>query len=75
MQIYQYPLMMHFYYLILLKMEVEFCFYSRIDNGSNEIKYQFHRKMIGKILRPIINKLFSIHHYDTQCGCKIFQKS
>tara|TARA_B100000945_G_scaffold234277_1_gene190490 strand:- start:572 stop:1126 length:555 start_codon:yes stop_codon:yes gene_type:complete len=58
----------------LIEREVEICFYSRIENGSNEIKSQLHRKMIGKLVRPIINKLFSIHHYDTQCGCKIFSR-
>ena len=53
---------------------VEFSFYSRISDGSNMIKSQFHRKMIGKLIRTIINKLFLIDYYDTQCGCKIFSK-
>tara|TARA_A100000164_G_scaffold381832_1_gene435821 strand:- start:18194 stop:18769 length:576 start_codon:yes stop_codon:yes gene_type:complete len=58
----------------LIKDEVEFCFYSRINDGSNEIKSKFHRKIIGKFIRTIINKLFPIDYYDTQCGCKIFSK-
>ena len=55
--------------------DVELCFYSRIDNGSNIIKAKIHRKLIGKIIRFFINNLFLIKYRDTQCGCKIFSRS
>ena len=38
--------------------DVELCFYSRIDNGSNIIKAKIHRKLIGKVIRFFIIKLF-----------------
>ncbi|MGC6421287.1 MAG: glycosyltransferase [Flavobacteriaceae bacterium] len=51
-----------------------FVFASRILKIDNHIQRKWHRFLIGRIVATIISKMLGIKVYDTQCGCKIFER-
>lgn len=51
-----------------------FVFGSRILKIDNNIQRKWYRFLIGRIVATVISKMLGIKVYDTQCGCKIFEK-
>jgi dolichyl-phosphate beta-glucosyltransferase len=48
-------------------------FGSRVKLLGNEIKRNRVRHVISRVIVTLINFIFNLNIYDTQCGCKIFK--
>lgn len=59
----------------LVKNETLFAFGSRIKKIDNKIDRKMYRFLIGRIIATFISKQLKLPVYDTQCGCKIFEKN
>jgi dolichyl-phosphate beta-glucosyltransferase len=57
-----------------LTASVVFCFGSRIARIGSEIKRKRRRFLIGRFIATIISNILFLKVYDTQCGCKVFEK-
>jgi len=53
---------------------IQFVFGSRIKKIDNSIERKLFRFLIGRIIATAISKVLKIAVYDTQCGCKIFNR-
>ncbi|MGB1449052.1 MAG: glycosyltransferase [Flavobacteriaceae bacterium] len=51
-----------------------FVFGSRILKTDNRIERKWYRFLIGRVIATVISKMLGISVYDTQCGCKIFDR-
>lgn len=51
-----------------------FVFGSRILKTDNHIERKWYRFIIGRVIATVISKMLEISVYDTQCGCKIFDR-
>ena len=51
-----------------------FVFGSRILKTDNRIERKWHRFIIGRVIATVISKMLGISVYDTQCGCKVFDR-
>lgn len=54
--------------------ETVLAFGSRISKIDSTIERKFHRFIIGRIIATFISKQLRLKVYDTQCGCKIFER-
>ena len=54
--------------------ETSFIFGSRILKTDNRIERKWYRFLIGRVIATVISKMLGINVYDTQCGCKIFDR-
>ena len=54
--------------------ETRFVFGSRILKTDNRIERKWYRFLIGRVIATVISKMLGISVYDTQCGCKIFDR-
>lgn len=54
--------------------ETGFVFGSRILKTDNRIERKWYRFLIGRVIATVISKMLGISVYDTQCGCKIFDR-
>ena len=54
--------------------ETSFVFGSRILKTDNRIERKWYRFLIGRVIATVISKMLGISVYDTQCGCKIFDR-
>jgi glycosyltransferase involved in cell wall biosynthesis len=52
-----------------------FTFGSRILRIGSEIERKTHRFLIGRFMATLISYVLDLKVYDTQCGCKTFDKS
>ena len=52
-----------------------FAFGSRIALLGSNIKRKYHRFVLGRIIATFISKQLKLEVHDTQCGCKVFDKS
>ncbi|MEM7086377.1 MAG: glycosyltransferase [Bacteroidota bacterium] len=59
---------------ILEKDIITFAFASRILKIGSEIKRKKFRFVVGRIVATLISSILRIKVYDTQCGCKVFEK-
>jgi len=62
------------YSYILEKDAITFAFASRILKIGSEIKRKKFRFVVGRIVATLISSILGIKVYDTQCGCKVFEK-
>lgn len=53
---------------------VSFCFGSRILTVDSKIERKAYRHYIGRVIATAISKVLKLEVYDTQCGCKVFDK-
>jgi dolichyl-phosphate beta-glucosyltransferase len=53
---------------------LQLVFASRIKLLGNKIQRNRYRHFFSRIVLTIINLIFKLNIYDTQCGCKIFSK-
>jgi len=53
---------------------ISFAFASRILKIGSEIKRKKFRFVVGRIVATMISSILGIKVYDTQCGCKVFEK-
>lgn len=53
---------------------VTFAFASRILKIGSEIKRKKFRFVVGRFVATMISSLLGIKVYDTQCGCKVFER-
>ena len=51
-----------------------FVFGSRILKTDNRIERKWYRFFIGRVIATVISKMMGISIYDTQCGCKVFDR-
>ena len=51
-----------------------FVFGSRILKTDNRIERKWYRFIIGRVVATVISKMLGISVYDTQCGCKVFDR-
>ncbi|WP_298535346.1 glycosyltransferase [uncultured Algibacter sp.] len=58
-----------------LTSNVTFAFGSRIAKLDASIDRKKYRFIIGRCLATLISKQLNLKVYDTQCGCKIFERS
>lgn len=58
----------------LVTNETIFSFGSRIAKLDSNIDRKYHRFLIGRIIATFISKQLNLKVYDTQCGCKIFDR-
>lgn len=61
-------------YLFALDYGKKFVFASRILKIGSVIERKFSRFLFGRIIATVISNILDIKVYDTQCGCKVFQK-
>ncbi len=54
--------------------EITFAFGSRILTIDSNIERKAYRHYIGRIVATAISKVLKLEVYDTQCGCKVFDK-
>ncbi len=54
--------------------QVSFCFGSRILTVDSKIERKAYRHYIGRVIATAISKVLKLEVYDTQCGCKVFDK-
>ena len=59
---------------VLEKDAITFAFASRILKIGSEIKRKKFRFVVGRIVATLISSILGIKVYDTQCGCKVFEK-
>jgi glycosyltransferase involved in cell wall biosynthesis len=59
----------------LVNRNVIFAFGSRISLLGSTIKRKYHRFLIGRIVATFISNQLKLKVYDTQCGCKVFDRS
>ncbi|MFT4661800.1 MAG: dolichyl-phosphate beta-glucosyltransferase [Patiriisocius sp.] len=57
-----------------LNESIEFCCASRILKLGSEIKRSRVRFFISRVFATLISELLEIKVYDTQCGCKVFDR-
>jgi dolichyl-phosphate beta-glucosyltransferase len=58
-----------------LDSNISFVFGSRIMKIGSVIVRNQYRFLIGRIIATFISKILKLKVYDTQCGCKIFDKA
>ncbi|WP_299109099.1 glycosyltransferase [uncultured Tenacibaculum sp.] len=58
-----------------LNKDICFVFGSRIAKIDTEIKRKKLRFLIGRVVATLISQQLKLKIYDTQCGCKIFEKT
>lgn len=58
----------------LVRKETIFAFGSRIAKLDSKIVRKYYRFLIGRIVATFISKQLNLIVYDTQCGCKIFER-
>jgi glycosyltransferase involved in cell wall biosynthesis len=63
-----------FYLAEKIRPPIQFVFGSRIKKIDNSIERKLFRFLIGRIIATAISKVLKIAVYDTQCGCKIFNR-
>lgn len=63
-----------FSYLAFLDNGKKFVFASRILKIGSVIERKFSRFIFGRIIATVISTILDIKVYDTQCGCKVFNK-
>lgn len=51
-----------------------FVFGSRIKKIDNTIERKWYRFLIGRLMATLISKMLCLPVYDTQCGCKWFDR-
>jgi len=61
-------------YTSYLNDTTKFVFASRILKIGSVVERKFSRFISGRIIATLISNLLDIKVYDTQCGCKVFQK-
>lgn len=54
--------------------ELSFVFGSRIAKVGSIIERNYFRFLVGRIIATVISKILQLKVYDTQCGCKAFNK-
>lgn len=59
----------------LLTDEIGFVFGSRMLRVGSTIERKFHRFFIGRIIATLISRALRLKVYDTQCGCKLFNRN
>lgn len=57
-----------------VKNEIVFAFGSRVSKVDNKIERKFYRFCIGRCIATLISAQLKLRVYDTQCGCKVFDK-
>jgi len=57
-----------------IKDEILVAFGSRIQKIDNHISRKKFRFLVGRFIATIISRQLQLKVYDTQCGCKIFDK-
>jgi dolichyl-phosphate beta-glucosyltransferase len=57
-----------------LNKKTKFIFGSRILKTDNRIERKWYRFLIGRLVATAISELLKISVYDTQCGCKLFDR-
>ena len=57
-----------------LDSNISFVFGSRIMKIGSIIVRNHYRFLIGRVIATSISKILKLKVYDTQCGCKIFEK-
>jgi len=57
-----------------LDSNISFVFGSRIMKIGSIIVRNHYRFLIGRVIATFISKILKLKVYDTQCGCKIFDK-
>lgn len=58
----------------ILNSQICFVFGSRIQTLNSNIDRKFTRFFIGRIIATMISKTLKLKIYDTQCGCKAFNR-
>jgi dolichyl-phosphate beta-glucosyltransferase len=58
-----------------LDSNISFIFGSRIMKIGSVIVRNQYRFLIGRVIATFISKILKLKVYDTQCGCKIFDKA
>ena len=58
-----------------LDSNISFVFGSRIMKIGSVIVRNHYRFLIGRVIATFISKILKLKVYDTQCGCKIFDKT
>jgi glycosyltransferase involved in cell wall biosynthesis len=58
-----------------LDSNISFVFGSRIMKIGSVIVRNHYRFLIGRVIATFISKILKLKVYDTQCGCKIFDKA
>lgn len=61
-------------FLFALDYGKKFVFASRILKIGSVIERKFSRFVFGRIIATVISNILDVKVYDTQCGCKVFQK-
>ena len=59
---------------IAISNNLQLVFASRVKLLGNKIQRNKYRHFFSRIVITIINVIFKLNIYDTQCGCKIFSK-
>ena len=54
--------------------KIHMAFGSRILKLDNNIQRKWYRFFIGRIIATLISKILKTSIYDSQCGCKVFNK-
>ena len=57
-----------------LDQQISFAFASRIAKLDSNIQRKLYRFIIGRCMATLISFQLNLRVYDTQCGCKIFNK-
>lgn len=52
----------------------KFVFASRILKIGSIVERKYHRFLFGRIIATFISNILQIKVYDTQCGCKVFDR-
>ena len=55
--------------------KLQLVFGSRVKLLGNKIDRNITRHIFSRIIVTIINSIFKLNIYDTQCGCKVFSNS
>lgn len=58
-----------------IQQETTFVFGSRIKKIDNEISRKLYRHLLGRVIATFISSSLKMSVYDTQCGCKVFDKA
>lgn len=57
-----------------LNQQILFCFGSRIARVGSTIERKLFRFLASRFVATLISNILSLTVYDTQCGCKVFDK-
>ena len=60
---------------IAIANKLQLVFASRVKLLGNKIQRNEYRHFFSRVVITIINIIFKLNIYDTQCGCKIFSKA